>query len=94
MSSKLKKSKQKNQKKPKKKNKILSTQKTLGFDVLEKNGVMSFGKNLYSKTYDLGSANYITASHDEKLNMFTSYFDAINAYLKQNIFNYPWILKK
>lgn len=86
MSSKLKKSKQKNQKKPKKKNKILSTQKTLGFDVLEKNGVMSFGKNLYSKTYDLGSANYITASHDEKLNMFTSYFDAINALSKTEHF--------
>ncbi|MEY8538157.1 DUF87 domain-containing protein [Lactococcus muris] len=66
-------------KKQKKESKVVSTQNSLGFEELEANGIMVLGNDCYSKTFSLGSANYVTASDVEKRTMFEHYFDAINS---------------
>ncbi|CAM3026336.1 DUF87 domain-containing protein [Lactococcus hircilactis] len=56
-----------------------TTQNSLQYLDLEQKGAMHVTDNEYSKTYDLGTTNYVTAAHDDKINVFTAWFDAINS---------------
>ena len=61
------------------KEQLATTQNTLPYLDLEQEGIMRLSETEYSKSYALGTVNYVTASHNEKENIFTSYFDAINS---------------
>ena len=63
-----------------------TTQNTLRYLQLEQTGAMQVTKEEYSKTYRMGTTNYITADHDEKFNIFSAYFDAINSLSKTEHF--------
>lgn len=55
-----------------------TTQNTLKFINLDEDGYMQINDNLYSKTYKLGDVEYITAKHEDKINIIDSYAEALN----------------
>lgn len=55
-----------------------TTQNTINFKSLDENGILHIQDNLYSKTFKLGDVEYITAKHDDKLNIIDSYAQALN----------------
>ena len=71
-----------------------TTQNTLAYLELEKGGAMHVTDNEYSKTYDLGTTNYVTAPHEDKLNIFTSYFDGINSLSQTEHFQLSMLFHK
>lgn len=71
-----------------------TTQNTLSYLDLEASGAMHVTENEYSKTYDLGTTNYITAPHNDKLNVFTAYFDAINSLSQTEHFQLSMLFSK
>ena len=52
-----------------------SSQNTLRYTSLFENGLMHVVDNTYSRSYELGSANYVTALKDEQINIISSYND-------------------
>lgn len=55
-----------------------SSQNTLRYTSLFENGLMHVVDNTYSRSFELGSANYVTALKDEQVNIISSYNDMIN----------------
>ncbi|MBG1279312.1 VirB4-like conjugal transfer ATPase, CD1110 family [Lactococcus lactis] len=71
-----------------------TTQNTLRYLDLEKGGAMHVTEQEYSKTYNLGTTNYVTSAHDDKINIFTAYFDAINSLSQTEHFQLSMLFNK
>ena len=71
-----------------------SSQNTLRYTSLFENGLMHVVDNTYSRTYELGSANYVTAVKDDKINIISSYNDMINTLSSGSHFQLTLVVSK
>lgn len=55
-----------------------TTQNTIKFKSLDEDGQLNIFGNWYSQTFRLGDIEYITAKHEDKINIIDSYADALN----------------
>ena len=63
-----------------------STQNTIKYTSLFEDGLMHIVNEDYSKTWQLGDANYITGSEDEKLDIIEYYVEALNGLDSENTY--------
>lgn len=63
-----------------------STQNTIKYTSLFEDGLMHIVDEDYSKTWQLGDANYITGSEDEKLDIIDYYVEALNGLDSDNTY--------
>lgn len=71
-----------------------SSQNTLRYTSLFENGLMHVVDNTYSRSFELGSANYVTAVKDEQINIISSYNDMINTLSAGSHFQLTLVVSK
>lgn len=63
-----------------------STQNTIKYTSLFEDGLMHIDGEEYSKTWELGDANYLTADEEEKLDIIDYYVEALNGLDSDNTY--------
>lgn len=71
-----------------------TTQNTINFENLDEDGVMHIKDNWYSKTYKLGDVEYVTAKHEDKVQIIDSYAGALSLLEGGSVYQLTVINKK
>ena len=63
-----------------------SSQNTIKYTSLFEDGMMHITGEEYSKTWELGDANYLTVTEDDKIDIIDNYAECLNGFDSDNVY--------
>ena len=63
-----------------------SSQNTIKYTSLFEDGMMHITGEYYSKTWELGDANYLTVTEDDKIDIIDNYAECLNGFDSDNVY--------